>query len=512
MGKFNIYAFSMKENEFWYGPIVNDGGKYPLSFNSNYEANIYPNESPNQVNTLLISNKGRYIWCNSGFKLKVSKGVIEMITEEEIPQLYEVGENLKDAFLHASKNFFNANGKVPPKNFFTKPQYNTWIELLYDQREEKILEYANSIIKNGMPTGIIMIDDGWSDYYGKWRFNGEKFKNPKNMIKKLHELGFKVMLWTCPFITPDTQEFRFLRDEDCLVKNKDGSVAIKKWWNGYSAVLDLTNPKAVKWYCDQNDFLVKEYGVNGFKFDAGDASFYSNDDLTYREIEANEQSKLWALLGLDYEYNEFRACFQCAGLPLVQRLADKNHSWEYNGVSSLIPNQLAQGILGYAYTCPDMIGGGEYLNFLENSDNLDEELFVRYAQCATLMPMMQFSAAPWRVLSRENFELCKDVAWKHVKYSEYIYSLAEESSKTGEPIVRYMEYEFPNEGLEGIQDQFMLGPKYMVAPTIKKGVIKRSVKFPKGKWKRENGEIIIGPVIKEMTSSIKEVLIFEKID
>ncbi len=39
-----------------------------------------------------------------------------------------------------------------------------------------------------------------------------------------------------------------------------------------------------------------------------------------------------------------------------------------------------------------MIGGGEYLNFLENSSNLDEELFVRYAQCATLMPMMQFSA------------------------------------------------------------------------------------------------------------------------
>ena len=58
-----------------------------------------------------------------------------------------------------------------------------------------------------------------------------------------------------------------------------------------------------------------------------------------------------------------------------------------------------------SYTCPDMIGGGEYLNFLENSSNLDEELFVRYAQCAALMPMMQFSAAPWRVLSKENFEI-----------------------------------------------------------------------------------------------------------
>ena len=364
MGKLKSYIFKMYENEYWYGPVVNDGIKYPLKFNSKYEVDVYPNKSPNQVNTILLSNKGRYIWCDSGFVLKVYSGVIEILSEKSVPQLYEEGETLKEAFLHAANKFFKPNGKVPPKSFFTKPQYNTWIELLYDQREEKILEYANSIIENGMPEGIIMIDDGWSDYYGRWKFNGEKFKNPKGMINKLHELGFKVMLWTCPFITPDTQEFRYLRDRDCLVKNKDGSVSIKKWWNGYSAVLDLTNPEAVKWYLDKNDFLIEEYGVDGFKFDAGDASFYSNDDLTYKKIEANEHSKLWALLGVNYEFNEFRACFQCAGLPLVQRLADKNHRWGYNGVSSLIPNQLAQGILGYSYTCPDMIGGGEYLNFL----------------------------------------------------------------------------------------------------------------------------------------------------
>ncbi|XZN23308.1 TIM-barrel domain-containing protein [Clostridium perfringens] len=246
MGKLKSYIFKMYENEYWYGPVVNDGIKYPLNFNSKYEVDVYPNKSPNQVNTILLSNKGRYIWCDSGFVLKVYSGVIEILSEKSVPQLYEEGETLKEAFLHAANKFFKPNGKVPPKSFFTKPQYNTWIELLYDQREEKILEYANSIIENGMPKGIIMIDDGWSDYYGRWKFNGEKFKNPKGMINKLHELGFKVILWTCPFITPDTQEFRYLRDRDCLVKNKDGSVSIKKWWNGYSAVLDLTNPEAVK--------------------------------------------------------------------------------------------------------------------------------------------------------------------------------------------------------------------------------------------------------------------------
>ncbi|MGL5243974.1 MAG: glycoside hydrolase family 31 protein, partial [Sarcina sp.] len=396
MKGFKSYIFKMLENEYWYGPLVNDGVVYPLNNESNYEVDLYPHRTPNQANTILLSNKGRYIWCDSGFKLKVYKGSIEIYSKIHEPKLYIGGNTLKEAFLYASNIHFKSNKIVPPEVFFKRPQYNTWIELLYNQTEEGILNYANKIIEKGMPTGLIMIDDGWSDYYGKWKFSFEKFKNPKSMIEKLHTLGFKVMLWTCPFITPDTQEFRFLKDEDCLVKNKDGDVDIKKWWNGYSAVLDLTNPKAVNWYCEQNDFLMKEYGVDGFKFDAGDANFYSNDDVTYEKIDANTHSKLWAQLGMNYKYNEFRACFQCGGLPIVQRLADKNHSWDDNGVSSLIPNELCQGILGYSYTCPDMIGGGEYTNFLKNSKSLDEELFVRYSQCAAFMPMMQFSAAPWR--------------------------------------------------------------------------------------------------------------------
>lgn len=141
----------------------------------------------------------------------------------------------------------------------------------------------------------------------------------------------------------------------------------------------------------------------------------------------------------------------------MQRLADKYHQWESNGVKTLIPNELLQGLLGYAYTCPDMIGGGDYLSFLNESTSLDEELFVRYAQCAALMPMMQFSAAPWRVLSEENARLCVEAALLHIRMSDRIISLARHAAETGEPVVRYMEYQFPGQGLEAVTDQFMLG-------------------------------------------------------
>ena len=66
---------------------------------------------------------------------------------------------------------------------------------MYDQSENKILEYAKTLLNNGMPTGVIMIDDNWQEDYGVWQFSAKRFSNPKNMVAELHKLGFKVMLW-----------------------------------------------------------------------------------------------------------------------------------------------------------------------------------------------------------------------------------------------------------------------------------------------------------------------------
>lgn len=506
------YNVEILDEEYWYGPIVNDGVIYPLHKESIYEVNMEPHSSPNQANTMLASTKGRVVWCESGFKLKVAEGVIRIDSCKAEVGVYEMGNCLKDAYLGAAKKFFTPNGIVPPEDFFVKPQYNTWIELLYHQNQQGILDYVDNIIKNDMPVGIIMIDDGWNEYYGNFKFHKEKFPDPKTMVDKLHKLGFRVMLWTCPFISPDSQEFRYLKDKGYLVRNQDGSVAIREWWNGYSAVLDLTHPGAVEWYNGQNKYLMDEYGIDGFKFDAGDAVFYRDEDLTYEKVDANGQSELWAKLGLAYEFNEYRACFKMAGTHLVQRLADKGHSWMSNGVASLVPNELAQGILGYAYTCPDMIGGGEYQNFLANSHNLDQELFVRYAQCAALMPMMQFSAAPWRVLDEEYFGYCKEAAWLHVEYADYIYELAQEASRSGAPIVRYMAYEFPHQGFEQITDQFMLGDKYLVAPVIAKGASTRTVVLPAGEWMADDQSIIEGPVTLSVEAPLGKLPVFELMD
>jgi alpha-glucosidase len=197
----------------------------------------------------------------------------------------------------------------------------------------------------------------------------------------------------------------------------------------------------------------------------------------------------FAELGLDYPLNEYRASWKMAGLPLAQRLRDKGHNWE--DLQKLIPDQMSQSVMGYAYTCPDMIGGGEFKSFLKSS-TIDEELVVRSAQVHALMPMMQFSVAPWRVLSKKNQNICLEMANLHVEMGKGILALAKNSAKTGKPIVQPMALAFPENGYENIKDQFMLGDDILVAPVVKKGARSRKLILPEGNWKSEKGDIVKG--------------------
>ena len=68
-----------------------------------------------------------------------------------------------------------------------------------------------------------------------------------------------------------------------------------------------------------------------------------------------------------------------------------------------------------------------------------------------------------------------------MKYTPYIIQLAKESANSGEPIIRSLEYVFPNQGFGTVKDQFMLGEKNMIAPIVEKAY-QRKVAFPNGAW------------------------------
>jgi len=504
-----IESFEIQEDEVWWGGAVVDGRKMPFR-DVSYTFDQNGNVGTNQAQPLFLSSKGRYIWCDSPLKVSIYENAISVESNEADIIFNEHEKSLKEAYIEASKKHFPPAGKIPDPLLFTSPQYNTWIELQYNQNEEDILKYAESIVENGFPTGVLMIDDNWQTAYGTWEFSSDRFSDPRGMIDRLHAMGFKVMLWVCPFVSADSPMYRKLARQNVLMfsDEKKSNPAIVKWWNGQSALIDLSNPEGNDWYINQMKNLVEKYGVDGFKLDAGDAHFYKGL-YGYKNVGPNDHCELHAKIGLNFPLNEYRACWKMAGQPLVQRLRDKQHNWE--DLRALIPDIIALGLMGHPFSCPDLIGGGEISSFIDKTV-FDEELIVRAAQVHALMPMMQFSVAPWRVLSEKNLLICKQMAELHHNMGNEIIKLAKESAKTGEPIVRHMEYEFPGNGYSNIIDQFMLGENILITPIVEKEKRSRMVTFPEGKWTGDDGSIVEGPAVKEIDVPLERLPWYRKVN
>lgn len=498
--------------ERWWGGAVADGQLMPFGAHQRRDlgrsAGIAGDGNErfgnNQSAPLLLSNRGRFVWSEAPFDYEISDGVVDVVGRDLMHG--RSGDSLGDAFRAAAAAFFPASGKTPALQMLRTPQYNTWIEMPYLPTQEGVLSYAQGLLDAGFPPGVLMIDDRWSPDYGTWEFDSSAFPDPAAMVARLHELGFTVMLWLVPFISPDSATYRYLSAQGFLVREPQGAPALRQWWNGYSAVLDATHPGAVEWLHGALGALVTEYGIDGFKFDGGDFYSYRPSDLTYRPTDPAGQCEAWARVGLAYPFNEYRACWKLGGQPLAQRLHDKPPTWGAGGLASLIPEAIAQGLIGHPFICPDMIGGGELGVF--TTVGVNPELFVRYAQCAALFPMMQFSVSPGRVLDKRHLAATLGAVRLHERLVPELVRLAEYAARTGEPILRPLAYH--HSGYEDVTDQFLLGEELLAAPVLEPGASIRRVVLPPGRWTAPDGTTFDGPGNGELPVTLETVPWFRR--
>lgn len=494
----------IEKNEFWWGGTTMHG-YCPLNARSDYHQD-FRKYAPNQTMPFFVSSLGRYIWSEEPFKIDIENGKIIIDGENII--LEKAGSTLKEAYLEAQKKHFSCDGVKLEKKFFEIPQYNSWIEFTYYPTQNGILEYAHNIIKNGFEPGVLIIDEGWhiNTGYGNWEFDFARFPDPKAMVDELHSLGFVVMLWITPFVSPVGPGY--VRSLNAFIgtdpesanhiykRNENNEIAMTKWWNGISAILDLTNKYDADFLDKQLQHLIIDYGVDGFKFDGGALHHYSDDNIINGSFAKGhspaECNIAWNEFGRKYRYHEYKDTFKGGGKNVIQRLHDRDHSWTGNGLSDIIPCAITNGLIGHPFICPDMVGGGEWRNRYTPGFITDEELFVRMAQCSALFPMIQFSWAPWEALSEENLRICVEAARLHSSMSKEILALVESAEETGEPIIRCLEYNDPMQGYEEINDEFMLGEDILVAPVMEKGAEERTVVFPEGMWQDTDGKIYEG--------------------
>ncbi len=469
----------LQNGECFYGGIVRHGTVSPYTFSSEINNQLSDTIEGDTFGGIFVSNKGRYIRIfNGDCRYEIKNGEITIDYDGELC-LGEGYGTLKAAYaaVYAASQ---KDSVKPPEFLLTEPQFCTWTEMDVNVTQEKIIEYVNKVVDYGFPHGIFIIDDGWMTEYGDWTFDKKKFGDPAAMVEILHKLGFKVSMWLVPFINEGAKDFSLLKEHRGLVLNPDGSIYKRKWWNGESALLDMTSPFTVKWLKSALDKLMSDHGVDGFKFDGGGTRFYLGDRQYYSQTDCVGQSMAWAEFALGYEISELKEYCYFPFRHVITRLNDKRRIWdEKEGIGSLVPNMINAGLCGALYTCADMIGGGQISDFRFRANEVDEEVIMRFCECSALMPCMQFSHAYWNKNEKIGKHFLKFAAL-HEEFKPYLQKLIVEAENFGIPILRSLEYEFPMSGFENETRSFMLGSEYLVSPVTEKGAVKKELVLPAG--------------------------------
>ncbi|XP_070536046.1 myogenesis-regulating glycosidase-like [Ptychodera flava] len=432
------------------------------------------------------------------------------------------GSNVKTIHRYMASRFFEKPVGIPDERMIRLPIWSTWARYKINISESVVMDYAREINDNNFPNSQLEIDDGWATKYGDLTFDPIKFPNPRNMCDELHDLGFRVTIWTTPFGNYDSEAFR-----EGLVASDEGNhywvreprnqaPGLIRWWNGIAGILDVTHEEAYQWNVQRLKDFTRDTGVDSYKFDAGEINylpvgFIANEEIVnpgeYTKLHADMSAELGGMI-------EIRAAWQSQDLPVFVRMMDKDSKWGYdNGFKTLINTALTFGILGYPFVLPDMIGGNAYNEGFHNEYLPEKELFLRWLELTAFLPSMQFSVSPWQYEDEEVTNITRYwVNFHDETIGPKLVELAREATVTGDPIIRPLWWIAPeDETALTIDSEFLVGDDLLVAPILDEGETSRDVYLPAGDWVDEmSGETVTGGKWIEMSVPIDKIAYFTK--
>ncbi|CAL1614971.1 unnamed protein product [Knipowitschia caucasica] len=405
-----------------------------------------------------------------------------------------VGSDVTSIHKIMVRRYFPKPIKVPSHDVFKHPVWSTWALHKSSITQEKLLQFASDISSHGFSSSHLELDDRYTADYGEFDFDPQKFPNASGMFDTLRESGFKVSLWTHPFINYDSINFGVAVERGLFVREPSGELpALVRWWNGVGGILDFTNPETREWYSAHLRALKNRYEISSFKFDAGETSYLPRQFSTKNPLsDPSTFTRRYSEMAVPFsERAELRVGYQSQNISCFFRIIDRDSVWGYElGLKSIIPTVLTISILGYQFVLPDMIGGNAYPNYTTGDGGLpDRELYIRWLELSAFMPAMQFSIPPW-----EYDKAVVEIAQKFTKLHETLVAprvleLAGEVLDTGDPIIRPLWWiANDDEAAYKIDSQFLIGDDLMVAPVMEPGKQERDIYLPAGRWRSYKGE------------------------
>lgn len=419
-----------------YGVFTHTSAPVTFDFGHNYQ----------EAQTIFIGEEDVDIFVIAGTPKEILEGYTEITGKSQVPPLWSFG---------------------------------LWMSRITYESEAEAREVAAKLKEYEIPCDVIHLDTGWFEY--DWRcdyeFSSSRFDDPGKMIQDLREDGYRICLWQLPYFTPNNVLYREIVDNGYAVVNADGKLPTD------DAILDFSNPEAVKWYQSKIEELL-DLGVAAIKVDFGEAAPLSG------AYHSGQSGTL--------EHNLYPLRYNKAVADITKEVTGEDIIWARSawagsqryplhwggdcentnmGMLASLRGGLSLGMCGFTYWSHD-VGG-----FVQKSP---EELYKRWTFMGIFTSHMRCHGAPpkepWNY-SDEFLELFRKQLSFRYRLMPYIYAQSINSSAKGYPMMRSMFFEFPEDRncLE-LEDQYMFGDNILVAPLFEDNATCRDVYLPDGKW------------------------------
>lgn len=365
--------------------------------------------------------------------------------------------------------------------------------------DSRVKEIADEFRNRRIPCDVIWMDINYMQGFRIFTFDKEGFPDPKGLNDYLHQHNYKAVYMIDPGVK--AEKGYFVDDQgmagDYYVRNASGQVHEGRVWPGTCHFPDYTRPDVRRWWASlYKDFMAT--GIDGIWNDMNEPSIFGGPDGSMPEdcvhkggdgLPGGPHLRYHNTYGY-YMVKASREGIQTANpdkRPFIlsrsnflggQRYAatwtgDNSSTVEHMKMS--IPMTLNMGLSCQAFNGPD-IGG-----FCKSSN---AELIRQWTAMGVYFPFVRNHSCD-DTINQEPFafdknteDVCRTAIERRYRLMPYIYTLFEESSRTGIPVMRPVFWADPKDlDLRAEQQAFLLGPDLVVIPRWSE-----SPALPKGGW------------------------------
>lgn len=386
--------------------------------------------------------------------------------------------------------------------------------------QDKVIELVDLLLKEGFRVTGVFLDIHFMDSYKIFTWNPQRFPEPKKLIEELHRRGVKLITIVDHSVRIDQKYHVFISGLGKFCELDSGDLFVGRLWPGNCVYPDFFREDTRKWWAG----LVSEWlsqGVDGIWLDMNEPTDFSTT-RKYEEVYSNAKIKfdedrllltfpknvVHELHGKKVYHDKVRNAYPLyeamatyegfknkdevfilsrSGYSGIQKYAfvwtgDNTPSWD--DLRLQLQLVLGLSVSGVPYVGCDI---GAFQGRGISTSDTSLELLTRYYSLALFFPLFRSHKATDGLdtepvfLPRYYKERIRRIIDTRYKFLPYLYSLAVEAGQKGHPIIRPLFYEFPEDDMFGIDDEYMVGKFILYAPLIYPND-KRKVILPKGNW------------------------------